>query len=704
MCKHPIDLDLEGVDTVAIDIETYDPNLKTKGLGAVRNDGFITGVAVATGKDTVYFSLKHSDDDKSEEELEEFWDQMNTKLLQNDKIAKVFHNAIYDVCWLRATTGKMLKGRLLDTMVAASVIDENRFKYGLDALAKDFLGENKYKYDLQEKTFEWSGGMQRDPMSNMHKLPSSVVKDYAKQDVDLTLKLWNLFNKELDKVLYIKPEDNKEYTCRNIFELETRLFPCLVDMKFKGVRIDTQKLERLGKRLTLRRDNLLKIIKKHTQLDLQLWAATSIKQLLDNRKITNFEKTAKSGMPKLPKDYLKTHEDRFLRMVSKAREADKAVNTFIEGLKGYVYKGRIHADINQIRGDGGGTVTGRFSMSNPNLQQIPSKGFIGKKMRELFIPEEGHRWGSFDYSQQEPRIVVHYAIKKILREEKDGKDVGVSKEGKELKKQFDNSEADFHQIVADMAKISRKQAKTINLGLFYGMGKGKLQAELNLNTAQAKTLFDTYHRKVPFVKKLSDGLMQFAKNNKLIFTLEDRFCRFDKYESVNKRWNNKIRKFQEWDPEAKSIKQEDGTIKYEGDWITPRLLSKDDAWSKFKLLYNAKTLSKKESSKTPGKYEELTEKERQYWFGEYFTPAFTYKALNRLIQGSAADMTKKAMVLLYEKGIVPHIQIHDELCVSIKDQATRITVQETMETAIPLKVKNKVDYESGPNWGNINEE
>jgi DNA polymerase I-like protein with 3'-5' exonuclease and polymerase domains len=492
MCKHPIDLDLEGVDTVAIDIETSDPNLKTKGLGAIRNDGFIAGVAVATGKDTVYFSLKHSDDDKSEEELKEFWDQMNTKLLQNDKIAKVFHNAIYDVCWLRATTGKMLKGRLLDTMVAASVIDENRFKYGLDSLAKDFLGENKYKYDLQEKTFEWSGGMQKDPISNMHKLPSSVVKDYAKQDVDLTLKLWNLFNKKLDEVLYTKPEDNKEYTCRNIFELETRLFPCLVDMKFKGVRIDTQKLEQLGKRLTLRRDNLLNIIKKHTKLNLQLWAATSVKALLDHQKITKFEKTAKSKMPKLPKDFLKTHENRFLRMVSKAREADKAVNTFVEGLKSYVYKGRIHADINQIRGDGGGTVTGRFSMSNPNLQQIPSKGYIGKKMRELFIPEEGHRWGSFDYSQQEPRIVVHYAIKKIMKTE----------EGKALKKQFDDSKADFHQIVADMAKISRKQAKTINLGLFYGMGKGKLQAELNLDTLQAKTLFDTYHRKVPFVKKI----------------------------------------------------------------------------------------------------------------------------------------------------------------------------------------------------------
>ena len=673
----PDDLDLQDVDTVAIDIETYDPNLKTKGLGAIRKDGFITGVAVATGKDTVYFGLHHSDKTTSKEEEKEFWDQLNKKLLQNPNIIKVFHNAIYDVCWLRSVTGKMLKGRLVDTMVAASVIDENRFKYSLDALSKDYLNDSKYKYDLYEKAA--IEGI-KDPMSNMHKLSYGLVKVYAKQDVDLTLKLWNLFNKKLDKTLYTKAENNKVYTCRNIFELETRLFPCLVDMKFKGVRIDTQKLEHLGKRLRRRRDNLLSIIKKHTGLKLQLWAATSIKQLLDNRKITKFEKTPKSGMPKLPKDFLKTHEDRFLRMVSKAREADKAVNTFIEGLKSYIYKGRIHADINQIKGDGGGTVTGRFSMSNPNLQQIPSKGYIGKKMRQLFIPEEGHTWGSFDYSQQEPRIVVHYAIKHGLSETED------------LKERFDDDKADFHQVVADMAKISRKQAKTINLGLFYGMGKGKLQAELNLDKAQAKTLFDTYHRKVPFVKELSDNLIRFAAKHKLIFTLEDRFCRFDKYESVNKRWDNNKRKFQEWDPEAIEIKQSDGKIKYKGDWITPKLFTREEAWTKFKLLFNAKSKEK---------VEQLTEEQRQDWFKNYFSPAFTYKALNRLVQGSAADMTKKAMVLLYEKGIVPHIQIHDELCVSIKDQETRNTIQKIMETAITLEINNKVDYEVGTNWGNI---
>ena len=687
MCKTPEDLDLQGVDTVAIDIETYDPNLKTKGLGAITGDGYITGVAVATGKDSVYFPLRHSDKKLDFKELEEFWDQINKKLLQNNKITKVFHNAMYDVCWLQSVTGKKLKGRIVDTMVAASVIDENRFKYSLDALSKDYLNEGKYKYDLENLVLKDSNGVKKNAISNMHEVPFSIAEQYAKQDVNLTLKLWELFDKKLDEVLYIKPETKKEYNLRNIFELETKLFPCLVDMKFKGVRIDVAKATLFGRHLKKRRDQILKAIQNKTGIRIDIWAASSIKHLLEYLKVKDYKVTPKSKLPQLPKDYLNTHKEKSLRMIAKAREYDKAANTFVDGLLGYVYQGRIHADINQIRGDGGGTVTGRFSMSNPNLQQIPSKGFIGKKMRELFIPEEGHTWGSFDYSQQEPRIVVHYAIKQGLEKTDD------------LKNQFNNDKADFHQIVADMAKISRKQAKTINLGLFYGMGKGKLQAELNLDKDQAKKLFDTYHNKVPFVKQLSDGLMRFAENEKLIFTLEDRFCRFDKYESVNKRWNNKERKFEEWDPEAKEIKQTDGTIAYEGDWIAPKLMSKEDAWSKFKLLFNAKSKSKAEGG--DGKVEELTEKQRQDWFKNYFVSAFTYKALNRLVQGSAADMTKKAMVMLYEKGIIPHIQIHDELCVSIKNEETRIMVQKTMEEAIILKVNNKVDYEYGPNWGSL---
>ena len=652
MCNTPEDLDLRGIDTVAVDIETYDPNLKTKGLGAIRNDGFICGIAVATGKDTAYFPLRHSDTDIDPARIDKIWEVLNKKIFQNENITKIFHNAMYDVCWIRAVTGKKMKGRIVDTMIAASVIDENRFKYSLDALSKDYLDESKYKYDLQQKTLEWSGGTVKDPMTNMHKLPAYIVKDYAKQDVDLTYKLWNLFNKKIDEVLYTK-EDGDQKTCRKIFELETKLFLCLVDMKFKGVKIDTAQAILFGRHLKKRRDQIVKAIENKTGIRVDIWAASSIKNLLEHQKITDYKETPKSKMPQLPKDYLKTHKNKCLRMIAKAREYDKAVNTFIEGLLSYVHEGRIHADINQIRSDAGGTVTGRFSMSNPNLQQIPSKGFIGAKMRELFVPEDGCKWGSFDYSQQEPRIVVHYAIK-----------IGLP--GTEnLQEEFDKDDADFHQIVADMANISRKQAKTINLGLFYGMGKIKLQKELGLDQVEAKNLFNDYHNRVPFVRRLSQELIDFSKKNKLLFTLYDRFCRFDKWETTNKEWN----------PETNRFNQ-----------VT--LYTEKDAREAFK----AEILDKFKEKKIDPNYMD--------WFERYYTPAFTYKALNRLIQGSAADMTKKAMVDLYEKGIVPHIQIHDELCFSTTDHEAEL-IKETMEQTILLEVKNKVDYESGPNWGTM---
>jgi DNA polymerase I-like protein with 3'-5' exonuclease and polymerase domains len=197
------------------------------------------------------------------------------------------------------------------------------------------------------------------------------------------------------------------------------------------------------------------------------------------------------------------------------------------------------------------------------------------------------------------------------------------------------------------------------------MGKIKLQKELGLDPAKAKQLFNEYHRTVPFVRDLSQQLIQFAKDNKLLFTLYDRFCRFNKWETTNKEWNPQINRFNE----------------------VP-LYTEEQAREAFK----AELLEKFKENKIDPNYMD--------YFENYYTPAFTYKALNRLIQGSAADMTKKAMVDLYEKGIIPHIQIHDELCISIKDHGPE-SIIETMEKTIPLEVKNKVDYESGPNWGTI---
>ncbi len=183
MCSSPklTDLDLKNIDTVAVDLETYDPDLKNKGSGAIRGNGFVCGIAIATSKQTLYFPIKHIQTDNIPRK--KAWDYLNKNLFQNPNIKKVFHNAMYDVCWIRAETGLMPKGPLLDTMIAASVIDENRMRYSLDALSKDYLEESKYKYDLQQKTLEWSNGTIKDPMSSMHKLSYDLVKDYAEQDV-----------------------------------------------------------------------------------------------------------------------------------------------------------------------------------------------------------------------------------------------------------------------------------------------------------------------------------------------------------------------------------------------------------------------------------------------------------------------------------------------------------------------------------------
>ena len=649
MCSAPSlkDLDLKDIDTVAVDLETYDPSLKKHGSGAIRGEGFVCGIAIATDKQTLYFPIEHAMTDNLDKD--ETWNYLNEHIFQNEKITKVFHNAMYDVCWIRAVTGKMPKGKLLDTMIAASVLDETRMRYSLDSISKDYLQDSKYKYDLQEKSLLEFGI--KDPMSNMHKLPYSLVKDYAEQDVSLTLRLWRIFDKKLDEVLYTNSETHEEKNCRNIFNLETRLFPCLVDMKFKGVKIDAQKAKAFGKLLEKRRDNLVKLIEARTGIHVDIWASASIKKLLDQQKITDYKKTPKSGMPQLPKNYLKTHSNRFLRMIAKARECDKANGAFVEGLLNFVHNGRIHADINQIRSDQGGTVTGRFSMSNPNLQQIPAKGYIGKKMRELFVPEEDCEWASFDYSQQEPRIVVHYALKLELTGTED------------LQEEFNKEDADFHQIVADMANIPRNTAKTINLGLFYGMGKIKLQKELNLTRDEANRLFNTYHRKAPFVQQLSQTLIQFAEDHKLLYTLGDRFCRFNKWETRDRQWSNEKGRFE-----------------------PVPILTEEEAKTAFKA-----ELLEKYNGKVASDY--------MNDFKYHYKPAFTYKALNRLIQGSAADMTKKAMVDLYEQGILPQIQIHDELCLSIKDDKEKETIKNVMENTLPLLVKNKVNCKTGSNWG-----
>jgi DNA polymerase I-like protein with 3'-5' exonuclease and polymerase domains len=602
--------DLKGYKYIAIDLETRDPDLKIRGSGAIIGNGEIVGIAVAVDGWSGYYPIAHQGGGNLEKNKVMDWIK---SVCAADNV-KLFHNAMYDVCWLRAA-GVHINGHIVDTMVMSSLIDENRLSYTLNSISYEFLGEVKDEKALIEAAQSWG----IDPKSEMYKLPAMYVGNYAEKDAQLTLELFKVLSREMQK-----------QSLQNVFDLETQLFPCLTDMKFKGVRVDIEKAKLLKQQLTNQEQEILLKVKRETGIEPQIWAARSIATVFDKLGL-HYERTEKSHAPSFTKNFLQEHKHPIVQMIAKAREINKAHTTFIDTILKFTHKGRIHADINPIRSDQGGTVTGRFSYANPNLQQIPARNKeLGPMIRSLFLPEVDHKWGCFDYSQQEPRLVVHYAA----TTEPICFDESVTK----IVEEFKNDSVDFHKTVAIMAGISREQAKTINLGLFYGMGKAKLQAELGLNTkAEAEKLFNQYHDNVPFVKELMNKTSQFAQTSGSIGTLLGRRCRFNKWE--------------------------------------PATFGMHTAMS-------------------------FEEAERTYGRGR-IRRAMTYKALNKLIQGSAADMTKKAMLDLYREGIIPHIQIHDELDISVIDDNQAKKIVEIMEGAVTLAIPNKVDYESGETWGDI---
>jgi DNA polymerase I-like protein with 3'-5' exonuclease and polymerase domains len=596
---------LKGYKKIAIDLETNDPHLKELGSGNVAGKGHIAGIAVAVDGWSGYFPVHHEQGGNMDRKLVFSWLQ---DIFNQTETTFIFHNAMYDVCWLRKE-GLSIKGHIVDTMIAASLIDENRLSYQLNTLAKYYVGIGKDEKILLEAAKDYG----LDPKKDLWRLPALFVGQYAERDAEATLKLWE----KLETKLY-------QEELWDVFNLETKLFPCLVDMRFKGVRVDLEHAANLKKNLMEREAKIVNKIKSLTGIEVEIHAARSIAKAFDKLGLP-YDRTEKSKEPSFTKNFLQNHPHELGRSIADAREINKAHTTFIDSITKHAVNGRIHADINQIRSDQGGTVTGRFSMSNPNLQQIPARHpELGPMIRSIFIPEEKHKWGSFDYSQQEPRILVHYAKLQNLQ--------GVD----EIVGAYNTGDADFHQVVADMAGIKRKQAKTINLGLMYGMGKNKLMAELGLMKESAEKLIRQYHTKAPFVKQLMDNVSRKANDRGKIRTLLGRACHFDLWQPVQ--------------------------------------------FGVFKPL-------------------PLEQARKEY--DEPLKRAFTYKALNKLIQGSAADMTKKSMVALYENGIIPHIQIHDEVDISVESPKKAEEIIGIMESAVELKVPNKVDYEQGDNWGDI---
>jgi len=611
----PLELpDITSASKIAIDVETKDPNLKQNGPGWPTKDGYIVGYAIAVDGWSGYLPVRHMGGGNLDEKIVNRW----LKKVFECPADKIMHNAQYDLGWIKAT-GFEVNGRIIDTMVVASLLDENRFSYSLNALAYDHLNKTKSEKALVEAAREFG----IDPKAEMWKMPAMYVGPYAEADAELTLELWNYFSVQLGKEA-LWP----------IANLELDLLPCLVDMTMRGVRVDQDRVERTRDMLLKRERDVLKQINSVVGGDVEIWAAQSLAKAFDKVGI-HYPKTEK-GAPSFTKLFLQENQHPLAQLIVEARNLNKTSGTFINTIMKHCHSdGRIHAHINQIRSDDGGTVSGRISMSNPNLQQIPARDpEIGPMIRSLFLPEEGEQWAAIDFSQQEPRILVHYAHVY-------GKMRGIELDGAAefVEAYVNDPSTDFHTMVAEMASIPRKQAKTINLGMMYGMGVNKLSEQLDISVEEAKGIIKQYHDRVPFVKGLMTGVMN-RLNEKTsggsLRSILGRKCRFDL-----------------WEPDTFEMN---------------------------------KALPYKEAIDTYGATTRLKR-------------AYTYKALNRLIQASAADMTKKAMVDLYKAGHLPMIQIHDEIAMSVKNVDEANEIAKIMVDAVPLEVPSKCDVEIGPSWG-----
>ena len=606
--------DITNAKKIAIDVETKDPNLKQNGPGWATGDGEVVGYAIAVDDWSGYIPIRHTGGGNLDEKIVNRW----LKKVFECPADKIMHNAQYDMGWIRRM-GFDIKGKVYDTMVLASLLDENRFSYSLNALAYEYLNKTKSEKILTEAAQAFG----LDPKAEMYKMPAMFVGPYAEVDAEVTLELYNF--------LRVKIEQDG---LGQIMDLETRLLPCLVDMTWRGVRVDLDKAERTRNALLKREKEVLKNIKKLAGFDVEIWAAQSIAKAFDAQGLT-YDRTEK-GAPSFTKSYLSDHPHALPQLIVEARNLNKTSGTFINTiLKHCRSDGRIHSHINQIRSDDGGTVSGRISMNNPNLQQIPARDpELGPMIRSLFLPEEGDQWAAIDFSQQEPRILVHYAH--VFGEQR-GQPLRGAKDFVDRYNQ--DPSTDFHTMVSEMTNISRKRAKTVGLGILYGMGVNKLAGELDVPVDEAKDVLKHFNETLPFVKGLSMGVMNRLnqKDSKgELRSLLGRRCRFNLWEPDTFEMN-------------KALPYEDAVKAY-GD--TVRLKR-----------------------------------------------AYTYKALNRLIQASAADMTKKAMVDIYEQGMLPMIQIHDEIAMSVKNREEAENISQIMQNAIPLSIPNKCDVEVGPSWG-----
>lgn len=626
----------DGAKRVAIDCETRDPDLKKLGPGAGRRpNSYITGISFAIEDGPgAYLPIRHEGGDNLPVEAVLRYIRDQARTFSGDIVGA---NLPYDLDFLAGDGIEFTQVRYFrDIQIADPLICELHDSYSMQAIAERWGFPGKDEALLRAAAVDYG----IDPKKDMWMLPARFVGQYAEEDTRLPLNIIRRQEREID-----------DQDLWGVYNLESKLLPILTRLRRRGVRIDMDRLEQVERWAMAQETEALAHVRALTGHRIavgDVWKPEVIAPALEHIGI-KLNKTSQ-GKPQIDKELLGSLEHPVAEALERARKVNKLRTTFAGSVRDHMINGRIHCTFNQLRrqkddeNEGtAGAAYGRLSCEHPNLQQQPARDDFAPMWRAIYLPEEGELWASNDYSQQEPRMAVHYAcLARELIGEHAWRSALAARDAYRNDPNTDN-----HQMMADMAGIKRKAAKEIYLGLSYGMGGAKMCHKLGLPTMMAvrgprgviydatspegqrlaaegarrfeaagpegQQLLDTFDAKVPFVKRLAKACEQRAKAVGYITTLSGRRCRFPK------------------DPHGNF------------DW--------------------------------------------------------THKGLNRLIQGSSADQTKMAMVACDEAGLDIIIQVHDEIAFSVQNRDEAEHAAEIMRNCTPLELPSKVDVEIGQSWG-----
>lgn len=648
---------------VAIDTEVSDPYLRKRGSLAYKKDpkGFIAGIGLANAKHEWYLPIRHG---HGENLPVENVIELIRDIAKLPNIVLIFHNAQFDLNWFAAEYGIFFKGIIVDSMITAALLDEFS-PLGLDYVGKRYLGVGKDESDLEAAAILYGinvakvkedskkyGQAKRALKGLMWLMHPRHVDKYGKEDPRLTYDLYFALKKEIEK-------ENLE----KVLKMECDLIPMILDMTYQGIRISEDNLEVAEKEINGLGNRLQK------ELDDKLGFGCDVQSFQDLQKAFDSQKLrydlSEKGNPTFDKDKLKEYaqfSNHWLPdLVKSIRECQTAKSLYFDPYRNFYIcpDGKIHPSYSSTKserfsGEGeSGTESGRFASTRPNVQQIPSRTEHGKLIRGIFVPEPGSLWGAFDYSQQEFRMLVHYA--RIMNLTDSDKAV----------EYYKDPDADYHEIVMKMcgldkvyeSKKARDLAKTLNFGMAYGMGGVKLCKSLNLPTKWIKQgkgknskerevpgkegadLLNRYHENVPFVREFSEKAAEVAQQRGYITTIDGRRARFPFYQNKKNRYGG----------------------------------------GAFRVSY---------------------EDAVRFWGEENIERSETQKTANRIIQGGSAGMMKMGMLAVYqEEKIIPLATVHDEMDIPIYEYKQAKRVKEIMLETCKLCIPHKVDFECGSSWG-----